>query len=297
MIGAAGGVSWAEAGDAPSSGDSDDDDSDDDDRQGAGWAQHESERYRRTNRLTHHAGVACGHGRSIVVAQHARGVALLRMDLASVKDEIRSNAIQRIIAGQPLFAEVLGYGDTVFPQLENAILAGHDMIFLGERGQAKTRMIRSLVGLLDEWMPIVAGSEINDDPFAPVTQLRTRPRRRRRRRHAHRLGPSVRSLRREAGDARHLDRRPHRRGRPDQGGRGPLPLRRADASLRPGPADQPRASSRSTSSPISPNGSRSASSTCSRSATSRSAATRCGCRSMCSSSPRPTPRTTPTAAA
>lgn len=87
-----------------------------------------------------------------------------------VKDEIRSNAIQRIVAGEPLFAEVLGYGDTVFPQLENALLAGHDVIFLGERGQAKTRMIRSLVGLLDEWMPIVSGSEINDDPYAPVSR-------------------------------------------------------------------------------------------------------------------------------
>ena len=56
------------------------------------------------------------------------------------------------------------------PQLENALLAGHDVIFLGERGQAKTRIIRSLTGLLDEWMPIVAGSEINDDPYAPVSK-------------------------------------------------------------------------------------------------------------------------------
>ena len=56
------------------------------------------------------------------------------------------------------------------PQLENALLAGHDVIFLGERGQAKTRMIRSLTGLLDEWMPIVAGSEINDDPYHPVSR-------------------------------------------------------------------------------------------------------------------------------
>jgi len=87
-----------------------------------------------------------------------------------VKDEIRANAVARIAAGEPLFAEVLGYQDTVFPQLENALLAGHDVIFLGERGQAKTRMIRSLVGLLDEWMPIVAGSEINDDPYAPVSR-------------------------------------------------------------------------------------------------------------------------------
>jgi len=66
---------------------------------------------------------------------------------------------------------VLGFEQTVLPQLENALLAGHDVIFLGERGQAKTRMIRSLTGLLDEWMPIVTGSEINDDPFAPVSRL------------------------------------------------------------------------------------------------------------------------------
>ncbi len=79
--------------------------------------------------------------------------------------EIRRNAAARIRAGEPLFPEVLGYEDTVFPQLENALLAGHDVIFLGERGQAKTRMIRALVDLLDEWMPIVAGSEINDDPY------------------------------------------------------------------------------------------------------------------------------------
>ena len=87
-----------------------------------------------------------------------------------VKEELRQNAIVRIVAGEPLFDSVLGYEDTVLPQLENAILAGHDVIFLGERGQAKTRMIRSLTNLLDEWMPIVAGSEINDDPYAPVSK-------------------------------------------------------------------------------------------------------------------------------
>ena len=87
-----------------------------------------------------------------------------------VKEEVRRNAVARIRAGEPLFAGVLGYEETVLPQLENAILAGHDVIFLGERGQAKTRMIRSLIGLLDEWMPIVAGSEINDDPYAPSSR-------------------------------------------------------------------------------------------------------------------------------
>src|SRR5699024_4931516 len=71
-----------------------------------------------------------------------------------VKEEIRRNALARIRAGDPLIQSVLGYEQTVLPQLENAILAGHDVIFLGERGQAKTRMIRSLTDLLDEWMPI-----------------------------------------------------------------------------------------------------------------------------------------------
>ena len=88
----------------------------------------------------------------------------------SVKDEVRENAIAKIRAGEPMFEGVLGYEDTVLPQLENALLAGHDVIFLGERGQAKTRMIRSITGLLDEWMPIIAGSEINDDPYAPVSK-------------------------------------------------------------------------------------------------------------------------------
>src|SRR5687768_2015081 len=78
-----------------------------------------------------------------------------------VKEEVRANAVVRIAAGEPLFEGVLGYEQTVLPQLENALLAGHDVIFLGERGQAKTRMIRSLTGLLDEWLPIIAGSEIN----------------------------------------------------------------------------------------------------------------------------------------
>jgi magnesium chelatase subunit I len=87
-----------------------------------------------------------------------------------VKAELRRNAIARIRAGEPLVDAVLGYEETVLPQLENAILAGHDVIFLGERGQAKTRMIRSLTNLLDEWLPIVAGSEINDDPYHAVSR-------------------------------------------------------------------------------------------------------------------------------
>jgi magnesium chelatase subunit I len=87
-----------------------------------------------------------------------------------VKEEVRRNAIRRIAARQPLVEGVLGYEDTVLPQLENALLAGHDIIFLGERGQAKTRIIRSLTSLLDDWIPVVAGSEILDDPYRPVSR-------------------------------------------------------------------------------------------------------------------------------
>src|SRR5215218_8335686 len=87
-----------------------------------------------------------------------------------VKEEVRRNVAARIAAGKPIVTGVVGYDDTVLPQLENALLAGHDTIFLGERGQAKTRIIRSLTELLDEWMPVVAGSEINDDPYHPVSR-------------------------------------------------------------------------------------------------------------------------------
>ena len=87
-----------------------------------------------------------------------------------VKEEIRKNAVAAIAEGRPLFDHVMGYEETVIPQLECALLAGHDVVFLGERGQAKTRMIRSVVGLLDEWMPVVEGSEINDDPYNPVSR-------------------------------------------------------------------------------------------------------------------------------
>ena len=86
-----------------------------------------------------------------------------------VKQEVRENAVRRIAAGEPIVEGVMGFDGTVLPQLENALLASHDLIFLGERGQAKTRMIRSLVSLLDEWMPIVSGSEINDDPYNPIS--------------------------------------------------------------------------------------------------------------------------------
>jgi magnesium chelatase subunit I len=87
----------------------------------------------------------------------------------SLREELHTNLLGRLREGASICPGVLGYDDTVIPALENALLCGHDLIFLGERGQAKTRMIRSLTGLLDEWLPEVAGSEIHDDPFAPVS--------------------------------------------------------------------------------------------------------------------------------
>ncbi len=87
----------------------------------------------------------------------------------TVRDEIRGNLVASLREGRELFPGIRGYDETVLPELQNALLAGHDIIFLGERGQAKTRLARSLSGLLDEWLPIVAGSEINDDPFDPVS--------------------------------------------------------------------------------------------------------------------------------
>ena len=87
----------------------------------------------------------------------------------TVREEIRANLLRKLAAGEELFPGIIGYGDSVIPAVENALLCGHDLIFLGERGQAKSRMIRALVGLLDEWLPEVAGSEIHDDPFAPVS--------------------------------------------------------------------------------------------------------------------------------
>jgi len=89
--------------------------------------------------------------------------------VSSVKEEMRRNLIERIRSGKPMFDGIFGYEDTVIPQLENAILSGQDIIFLGERGQAKSRMIRGLTGLLDDYVPIIAGSELNENPFEPIT--------------------------------------------------------------------------------------------------------------------------------
>src|SRR5436190_780948 len=88
--------------------------------------------------------------------------------LLPIKEEMRKNLITKLRQGEDLFPGIIGYEETVIPQIENAVLSGQDIIFLGERGHAKTRMARSLVNLLDEVVPVIAGCEINDNPFAPI---------------------------------------------------------------------------------------------------------------------------------
>ncbi|MCL6648623.1 MAG: AAA family ATPase [Chloroflexi bacterium] len=87
----------------------------------------------------------------------------------SVKEEMRNNLIAKLRAGETLFPGIFGYEETVIPQIESAILSGHDIVLLGERGQAKTRLARSLVQLLDEEIPAIAGTELHEDPFHPIT--------------------------------------------------------------------------------------------------------------------------------
>jgi magnesium chelatase subunit I len=86
----------------------------------------------------------------------------------SVKQELRDGLLARLRAGENAFPGIVGFDDTVLPHLEAALLAGHDLVLLGERGQGKTRIMRTIAGLLEEWSPVVAGCEINDDPLRPV---------------------------------------------------------------------------------------------------------------------------------
>src|SRR4030081_3800538 len=88
--------------------------------------------------------------------------------VASVKAELRRNLIRKLGAGEELFPGIRGYNDSVIPQIQNAVLAGPDIVLLGERGQAKSRLIRALTSLLDDAIPAIAGCEINDDPYAPI---------------------------------------------------------------------------------------------------------------------------------
>jgi len=91
------------------------------------------------------------------------GVAIL-----SVRDEMRKNLVHHLESGKRILPGIVGYDETVIPEIENAILSGHHMVFLGERGQGKSRVIRGLVSLLDEWIPIIQGCEINDNPYKPI---------------------------------------------------------------------------------------------------------------------------------
>jgi magnesium chelatase subunit I len=86
-----------------------------------------------------------------------------------VKAELRTNLLARLRAGEPTLPGLVGFDDTVVPEVERAIIAGHDLVLLGERGQGKTRLIRTLVGLLDEWTPVLVGSELNEHPLHPIS--------------------------------------------------------------------------------------------------------------------------------
>ena len=102
-----------------------------------------------------------------------------RLHTRSVKQEVRDNLVRKLQAGEPLFPGIIGYDDTVIPQLVNAILSRHNFILLGLRGQAKSRILRGLIDLLDEQIPVVPGCEIHDDPLAPLCaacRARDRPR-------------------------------------------------------------------------------------------------------------------------
>jgi magnesium chelatase subunit I len=87
----------------------------------------------------------------------------------SLREEIRANLLTKLREGEDPWPGLHGFDDTVIPQLERALLAGHDMVLLGERGQGKTRLLRTLVGLLDEWTPVIAGSELGEHPYDPIT--------------------------------------------------------------------------------------------------------------------------------
>ena len=140
-----------------------------------------------------------------------------------MKTELRENLVAALRAAAGRFPGIVGFDDTVLPELERALLAGHDLVLLGERGQGKTRLARSLTALLDEWSPEVEGCEIHDDPLTPVC-------------------PRCRRLAAEVGDEMpvawrhrserygeklatpgHQRRRPDRRRRPGPAGPGPHP--------------------------------------------------------------------------
>src|SRR5262249_54415509 len=116
---------------------------------------------------THRPGQHSGHD---IVMTQARTVGELRSSgyrPKSVKQEMRDNLVARLRRGESFLPGIVGYNDTVVPQIENAVLSGQDIVLLGERGQAKTRIARLLTGLLDEAVPLLPPSEINPHPLAP----------------------------------------------------------------------------------------------------------------------------------
>ena len=92
----------------------------------------------------------------------------------TLKQELRSNLLDALKQGRDPWPGLHGFAETVIPQLERAILAGHDVVLLGERGQGKTRLLRTLVGLLDEWTPVIDGSELAEHPYEPITPVSRR---------------------------------------------------------------------------------------------------------------------------
>ncbi len=140
--------------------------------------------------------------------QHMRGV----------KDELRENLICKLEKKETLFPGIVGYEDTVAPQVVNAVLSKHNFILLGLRGQAKTRLIRMLTSLLDEYVPYIAGCEIHDHPFAPICKPCRTLIEERGDCYAYCLAGARGALRRETGDAGRDHRRYDRRHRSDQGG-------------------------------------------------------------------------------
>ncbi len=161
--------------------------------------------------------------------------------LRSLREEIQANLRRHLREGLPLFTKIRGYDDTVVPAVENALLSGHDMIFLGERGQAKTRMIRSLRGparrVGARWSPAARSTTI---PWRRSRPSRAQQVAEQGDATRDRLAAPGRPLRREARHPGRLHRRPDRRRRSHQGRRGPPPGRRVHHPLRPAAAQQPR---------------------------------------------------------
>ena len=141
-----------------------------------------------------------------------------RLKARTVKDEMRDNLMCRLKTRETVFPGIVGYEDTVIPQIVNAVLSKQNFILLGLRGQAKSRILRALTALLDEQMPYVAGCEIRDNPYRPLCRRCRDLTAERGDANADCVDQARRPLCGEAGDAGRDRRRPHRRSRSHQGG-------------------------------------------------------------------------------